>query len=188
MVLVDISGSMTSYLTMLKWYLRNIWLPWRINHPPGSEIALISFCNDVCINSHYTTNLPTLQTEIGGLVPSGCGGPMTSLYDAILVGLVFEDPKPDALYVWSDLHDTKSDSSVENWKRKAKELDIPVYLCPPRPWMLLSKELAKVQHRFIHPSAKLIPFEKAVDMAKEIKGKVEQIKVIEDLEKLLESK
>jgi hypothetical protein len=185
-VLVDISGSMRCKIAKLKDFLKDYWLPWLMGSPPVNEVALISFSNDVCVESHYTTNLGDLQTLVDGFVTSGCDGPMTSLYDAIIAGLVFEEPKPYELFVWSDMGDTISDASATDWQNLANSLSIPVNLCPPYDW--LEDPNCPLMAVLVTPPIKIIPFAKSLSIAKEITSKVERVKVFESPEKFLELK
>jgi len=177
-VLVDISGSMTCKLKILKEFLQNYWLPWLMGTPPTNEVALISFSNDVCVLSRYTTDIVALKNLISGLATSGCGGPMTSLYDAIIVGLVFENPKPHGLYVWSDLGDTQSDASASDWQGLANSLAIPVNLCPPYPWM--EDPNCRQMAVIVTPPIKVIPYAQSLQLATKITAKLELARVIKD--------
>ena len=151
--------------------------------PPVNEVALISFSSDVCVLSNYTTDIVTLKNLIGGLATSGCGGPMTSLWDAIIVGLVFENPKPDALYVWSDWGDTQSDASQSNMEDLATSLDIPVNICLPYPWMQDPNcmQMAVV----VLPPIKAIPFAKSMELASNIQKRLKVARVIQDPKEFL---
>lgn len=184
-VLVDVSNSMRCKLENMKKWLKEYWLPYIMGSPPTNEVALISFSNDVCVQSHYTTDLSCLQALVDGLVVSGCDGPMTSLYDAIIVGLVFESPIPDELYVWSDLGDTNSDASETDWQDLANSLGITVNLCPPYEWL---QDPNCVHYAVIAiPKIKLIPYAKSLDIATKFSKKVEKLNIIktpEDIVKL----
>jgi hypothetical protein len=188
-VLVDISGSMRCKLKILKDFLKTYWLPWLMETPPVNDVALIAFSNDVCVLSRYTKDLSCLQTLIDGLVTSGCGGAMTSLYDAIIVGLVFEDPKPDALYVWSDLADTRSDSSNSDWTNLANSIGLgvgSVHLCPPYPWM--EDPNCPRMAVLVKPPIKAIPFKRSLALAKEITKISKVARAIEAPEQFLKAK
>ena len=151
--------------------------------PPTNEVALISFSNDVCVQSHYTTDLSCLQTLIDGLVVNGCDGPMTALYDAIIVGLVFESPKPDELFVWSDLGDTNSDASESDWQALANSLGITVNLCPPYDW--LQDPNCQYYAVLVTPKITLIPYAKSLELANKISAKVEKLNIVKTPEDFL---
>ena len=51
---------------------------------------------------------------------------MTSLYDAIIVSLVFESPKPDGITVWTDGNDTQSNATANDYVNLANSLGIPI--------------------------------------------------------------
>ena len=147
---------------------------------------MISFSNDVCVLSNYTTDIVALKNLIGGLVTSGCGGSMTSLHDAIIVGLVFENPKPDELYVWSDMGDTQSDASESNWVDLANSLSIPVNLCPPYPWMQDPNcmQMAVV----VRQPIKVISFVNSLQLAGNIQKRLKVARVFKDPQDFLKTK
>jgi hypothetical protein len=93
----------------------------------GNEIALMSFSYDVHILSYYTDNAVDLNALVNGLTFSG----MTALNDAILTGLVFENPRPNGLLVFSDQGENASDARETDWSNLAATLGINVTLVPP---------------------------------------------------------
>ena len=123
-VIVDTSGSMYCCKTNLTTYVNAIIDGLIFT---GNEIALMSFSNDVHILSYYTNNSGNLNTLVNGLVFTG----MTALNDAILTGLVFENPRPDGLLVFSDHGDNASDAKEADWANLAATLGINVTLVPP---------------------------------------------------------
>jgi hypothetical protein len=123
-VIMDTSGSMYCCKTNLKTYVNAIIDGLIFT---GNEIALMSFGNDVHILSYYTNNAGNLNTLVDGLVFTG----MTAFNDAILTGLVFENPRPDALLVFSDHGENASDASETDWSNLSATLGIDVILVPP---------------------------------------------------------
>lgn len=179
-VLVDTSGSMRCYLETLKDVLRSYWLDWLMGSPPANDVALISFNNDVSILSHYTQDVDNLKTLVDGLVSSG----QTAFNDAILVGLVFEHPRADALFVWSDQHDTCSDASETIWADLSNALGVDVNLCPPYDWM--RDPVCWYFVPVIIP--RVVTIQMAMVKAKEIATRVKTAKVIEKPERFLKLK
>lgn len=179
-VLVDTSGSMRCYLERLKDVLKEYWLDWLIGSSPKNDVALVSFSNDVSILSHYTQDIGSLRTLVDGLTSGG----LTAFNDAILVGLVFENPKPDALYVWSDEHDTCSDASETNWSDLSTTLGIDVNLCPPYDWM----RDPNCWHMAVVITPRLVTASMALAKAKGIAERVKRVKVIEKPQDFLKLK
>lgn len=134
-LMVDVSGSMRCKLKKLKETLSEDWLPWRMGSPAVNQVALIAFSNEVCIKSGYTTDLAMLQGMVNSLTLGGCGGQLTSLYDAIIVATVFESPKPDEIYIWSDLQDTNSNATESDYINLGNSVGVHYNFCPPYPWM-----------------------------------------------------
>jgi hypothetical protein len=123
-VIVDTSGSMYCCKTNLKPYVNAVVDGLILT---GNEIALMSFSNDVHILSHYTNNAVHLNALVDGLFFSG----LTAYNDAILTGLVFENPRPKALLVFSDHGENASDASEADWSNLSATLGIDVTLIPP---------------------------------------------------------
>ena len=183
-VLLDVSGSMTCKLGLLKQWMIDYWLPYIMGPSPTPEVALIAFSNDVHIKSYYTTNINDLKQKIANTALSSCGGPMTSLYDAIITGLTFENPKPDKLFVWSDLGDTQSDASESDWQSLANSVDVEVDLCIPYEWM---QDQNCSQFMVIAtPVITLIPIAQTLRTAKKWSAAVKKLNVIEKPEQFLE--
>lgn len=165
-VVIDTSGSMYSKLGNIKTFMES-FLEFMILM--GHKIALVSFSNDVHIESYYTTNLAQLMTQVNGLSASGC----TALFDAILVGLVFENPRADFLVVFSDGHDNCSDSGEENWQTKADELGISVI-----PYPLDGFEDSKLVPYAGAYTKRLVTVPEAAKKWLDIAGRVKAVKIV----------
>lgn len=124
---VDTSGSMKCHETSLKDYLKVLIDAFTVWGTGDDKIALVSFSNDVSIQSHYTKNATELKNVVNGLVFAG----LTAFDDAILTGLVFENPKPDTFLVFSDSGDNCSDAEEAVWSSLASALGITVTIIPP---------------------------------------------------------
>lgn len=180
MVLVDTSGSMRCKLKRLKSFLKDYWLDWLIGYPPVNDVALISFSNDVNILSHYTRDIECLKTLIDGLVSGG----LTAFHDAVLTGLVFEHPRADALFVWSDQHDTCSDASEATWSGLSNTLGIDVNLCLPYDW-LEDPECSRIATLVI---TRVVTPKMALTKAESIARRVKTARVIQKPEDFLKLK
>ncbi len=183
-LLVDISGSMRCKLKKLKDMLADDWIPWRMGSPITNEVALISFSNDVCVNSHYTTDLASLQNMVRNLTLGGCGGYQTSLYDAIIVATVVESPKPNEIYIWSDLQDTNSDASQSAYVNLANSVGVTYNLCVPYEWME-DPNCYRVGILAPYPF-KPVRFVQSAKFAKSLAQKMKMAKVIEKPEQFIE--
>lgn len=124
---VDTSGSMKCHETALKNYLKALIDAFTMWGSGPDEVALVSFSNDVRIESHYDDD----NIELKNLVDALHFGGLTSLNDGILVGLTFENPKPDYVHVFSDDGDNRSDAKEEHWSSVASHMNLYVDQHPP---------------------------------------------------------
>lgn len=184
-LIVDVSGSMRCKLKNLKEMLADDWVPWRIGSPANNEVALISFCNDVCINSYYSNDVKDLQNRVMNLSLNSCGGSGTALYDAIIVGLTFESPKPDAIYVWSDLQDNDSHASEMDYINLANSIGITINLCPAYEWM--QDPHCPYITPLVNYPFKPIQFSTSVAIAKRFASKLNNSRVIENPTQLIQA-
>jgi hypothetical protein len=182
-LLVDCSGSMLCKLNKMKEFLAEFWLPWRMGSPVKNQVALISFGNDVVVNSRYTSDLASLQTMVKNLTTGCAGGSLTSLYDAIIVASVFESPKPDGIYVWSDLQDTCSDAKEADYVNLANSVGVSYNLCPPYEWM--QDPNCPYFSIIVTFPYRPIAYAHSVKIATALAGKLKMAKVIEKPEHLL---
>lgn len=123
---IDCSSSIRKALTEIKNDVINEWIPWRLSHEGPNNLALVAFGSDVYIKSHFTNNLQDITGLVASLYNGCCGGYMTSLYDAIIVSLLFEDPKPNGITVWTDGNDTRSNASLNEYEILASSLNVPI--------------------------------------------------------------
>jgi len=91
------------------------------------EVALVSFNKDVRIESHYDDDNNKLKNLVDALQFGG----LTSFNDGILVGLTFENPKPDYIHVFSDDGENSSDAKEEHWSSVASHMSLYVNQHPP---------------------------------------------------------
>ena len=126
-LVVDTSGSMKCHETALKNYLKALIDAFTMWGQGPDEVALVSFNNDVRIESHYDDDNDKLKNLVDALHFGG----LTSLNDGILVGLTFENPKPDYLHVFSDDGDNHSDATEQHWSNVASHMNLYVDQHPP---------------------------------------------------------
>ncbi len=174
-VIVDTSGSMHGCQNNLKPYVNAIIDGLIIT---GNEVALMSFSNDVHIRSHYTTIASDLNNMVNGLSFSG----LTAFNDAIITGLVFENPRPDALLVFTDGGDNASDASKTDLTDLSNSLNINVHLVPP------SDDTYTCSGFKLAPlfTTNVIPMKKAQANAHAIAERVKRAKVILEPEDILQ--
>jgi hypothetical protein len=175
-VVMDVSGSMWSYLENIKKFLPSFF-QFLVNM--GYHIGLVSFSNDVYIKSYYTQNMTELKDRVEELTTIN----LTSLYDAILVGLVYENPHPEYLIVFSDGGDNCSDSDLNDWQTMATTLNIPVIPYPLDGFQ--DPNLVPYASAF---TKKVITVPEAAKIWKEIAGKVKTVKIMKKPEDFLELK
>ena len=125
-LVIDCSGSMRNALPEIKNDAANEWLPWRLTQDGPNKVGLVAFGTDVCIKSYYSDDLQSLQNMVNSLTSSCCGGGMTSLWDAMIVALLYEDPKPDEITLWTDMGDNKSSATQSEHTSLANRLNIPM--------------------------------------------------------------
>lgn len=126
-LVVDTSGSMRCHEIALKNYLKVLIDAFTMWGNGPDEVALVSFSNDVYIQSHYTKNAAELKNKVDELVFGG----LTAFDDAILVGLTFENPPPDYIHVFSDDGENNSDAEEEHWSSVASHMGLHVDQHPP---------------------------------------------------------
>lgn len=181
--IIDTSGSMYCYMANLKTYVKALidgYTLWGTS--TENKIALISFSSDVYIKSYYKNDNIALKNLVDGLSCSG----MTAMHDAILTGLVFENPPPDYLLVFSELHDNSSDASQTDWSNLSSPtaLDIPVILCTPSPGTYTA-DCFGLAPLF---TTKVVTVQMAAAKAMEISKAVKTVKVFSKPEDFLELK
>lgn len=125
-LVVDCSGSMRNVMSELKETLHDEWLSFHLTEQGPNKIAIVAFGNDVHIKTHYTDDLTVLQDHVMSLSSGCCGGGMTSLWDALITSLVFDDPQPDIIYVWTDGSDTQSNATQNDYETLANSLGVPI--------------------------------------------------------------
>ena len=165
---VDTSGSMKCHETALKNYLKTLidaFTMWGTS--VDDMIALVSFSNDVYIESYYDNQAAELKNKVNAL--DFFGG--TALNDGILVGLTFENPKPDYFFVFSDGGDNVSDAKVEHYENVKDHLNIVPIMVPP------SDDTYKGDCRYsayytIAPITVKMAVANVEKLAKRLKGKV----------------
>ncbi|NVM56271.1 MAG: VWA domain-containing protein [Candidatus Helarchaeota archaeon] len=181
-LLLDTSGSMWLYWTNLSFIVKNMYLPMMVGS--SDNVAIVSFNEQVFIKSKYTRDLASLQTIVDGLSPWGG----TAFNDAMLVALVFENPCPDEIHVWSDYGDNSSCSDGKNYKEKVDEMDVDLILNQPEEWMKSTsvQNYGPITLYPLLPAAeRFVAVESALVKAKEIAKRVKKAKVIEKPEDLL---
>ena len=162
---------MRCYLENLKEVLKDYWLDWLMGSSSANEIALIAVNNKVNILSYYSQNISDLKAKVDTLVSGG----LTAINDAILVGLVFENPKPDEIYVWSDLHDTCSDAPEATWTNLSSSLGVNINLTPPYDWM----RDPTCWHMVAIATPRIVTAQMALAKIKAISSRVPTVKAIE---------
>ena len=129
-LVVDTSGSMKCHEIALKNYLKLLIDAFTHFGRGPDEVALVSFSNDVSIESKYGSGEDHVA-ELKNLVDALHFGGLTSFNDGILVGLTFENPKPDYVHVFSDSGDNCSDATEDHWSSVASHMGILVHQHPP---------------------------------------------------------
>lgn len=95
-------------------------------------LGLVGFNDEVITESTYTRDRERLYGAIDAMIPMG----LTSLWDALLVALAYEKPRPAAIHVISDFRDNSSDLGAERVLELARELEVELHaIVPPAlPW------------------------------------------------------
>jgi hypothetical protein len=95
-------------------------------------IGLVGFNDEVLTKSTYTRDRERLYAAIDGMIPMG----LTSLWDALMVALAYEKPRPAAIYVVSDFRDNASELAAERVLSLARELGVELHavIPPDLPW------------------------------------------------------
>ncbi|MCB9566146.1 MAG: VWA domain-containing protein [Myxococcales bacterium] len=95
-------------------------------------IGMVGFNDEVLTESTYTRDRERLNGAIDAMIPMG----LTSLWDALMVALAYEKPRPSAIYIVSDFRENASDLAPERVLELARDLEVELHaIIPPAlPW------------------------------------------------------
>ncbi|MCA9635840.1 MAG: VWA domain-containing protein [Myxococcales bacterium] len=95
-------------------------------------IGMVGFNDEVLTESTYTRDRERLNGAIDSMIPMG----LTSLWDALMVALAYEKPRPSAIYIVSDFRENASDLAPERVLELARDLEVELHaIIPPAlPW------------------------------------------------------
>jgi hypothetical protein len=91
----------------------------------ANKVGLIGFGNEVHILSYYTNDLQELRNQVNALSVN-CFGYRTALWDALITALVYEDPKPNGITIYSDMNNNQSSINETEFNQVSTRVNVPL--------------------------------------------------------------